>query len=221
LSTVPETATAFSTPVIVTARAVLPDIDEELRLHRFTVDEYEKMSELGIIPLNARTELIEGVVIDMSPKGILHNALINQLAEFLFPLLSGEWFPSCEKTLRLSDSEPEPDIVVLRGRARDYLMRHPTPSDVGLLFEVSDSTIRFDRKDKARIYAKYGVPEYWIINLVEECVEIYLPDPKAKEPSYRLSETIKKHEPCKVMLEGKYFGEFQLAQFLPQLPNQS
>jgi Uma2 family endonuclease len=140
----------------------------------FTVDEYERMGELGIISPGERMELIEGEIVEMSPIGERHAACVDALAELLRERLQRTVNIRVQNPLRLDEhSEPQPDIAVLRRRDDFYRSAHPAPADVLLLVEVSDTTLEYDRQVKLPLYARAGVPEVWIVNLPDERVETY------------------------------------------------
>lgn len=146
-----------------------------------TADEYERMGEAGIFGENARLELLEGEIYQVSPIGSPHAACVDFLSSFLNRLFSGKFIVRVQNPIRLdSFSEPQPDIALLRWRDDFYRHAHPTPADVLLVIEVADSTVESDRSYKMPLYAKAGIPEAWLVNLVEECVELYAePDGEA------------------------------------------
>jgi Uma2 family endonuclease len=139
--------------------------------HRITVDEYEAMSDA--FGPEQRLELIEGELIDMTPIGSLHASVVSRLNRLLGQGAGDEAIVSVQNPIRLSDlTEPQPDLVLLRPRADFYAAAHPTPSDVLLVVEVSDTTASFDRNIKRPLYATAGIPEVWIVDLPEGLVEI-------------------------------------------------
>lgn len=145
-----------------------------LKRQLFTVAEYYKMAEVGIIKSTDRVELINGDIIPMSPIKSPHAGIVDFLVEMLVITLHGEYVIKGQNPLRLSNtSEPEPDIVVAKFRKDRYASKHPRPKDVFLLIEVSDSTLDKDRKIKLPLYAKAGIPEYWIINIPKKQIEVY------------------------------------------------
>jgi len=134
--------------------------------HRITVDEYYRMAEVGILPPDARVELIEGEIIDMAPIGSGHGGTVAQLIELLRDAARGRAQMWVQSETRLSDiSEPQPDFMLLKPRADFYKKKHPGPDDTFLIVEVSESSLRYDREVKAPLYARHGVPEYWIVDL--------------------------------------------------------
>jgi Uma2 family endonuclease len=142
--------------------------------HRFSVTEYYRMAETGVLRPDARVELLDGEIMDMSPIGPFHGGVVNRLTR-LFTLHSkGRWLLSPQNPLRLNDrSEPEPDVMLLRPSPDDYTNRHPQAEDVFLLVEVSDSSLAIDVEKKLPLYGRAGVAEVWIVNLEEGAIEIY------------------------------------------------
>ena len=132
------------------------------------------MAETGVLRPDARVELLDGKVIDMSPIGPFHGGLVNRLIRKFAKISNGRWTLSAQNPLRLDDqSEPEPDVMLLKPAADDYTSRHPQPEDVFLLIEVSDSTLEYDREEKLPAYGRAGVAEVWIVNLQDATLEIY------------------------------------------------
>jgi Uma2 family endonuclease len=150
-----------------------------VQTHRFNVNEYYRMAETGVLRPDARVELLDGKIIDMSPIGPFHGGLVNRLIRKFAKLSNGRWTLSAQNPLRLDNhSEPEPDVMLLKPAADDYTSRHPQPDDVFLLIEVSDSTLDYDREEKLPTYGRAGVAEVWIVNLQDATLEIY------REPNF-------------------------------------
>lgn len=142
--------------------------------HRFTVTDYHRMGETGVLRPDARVELLDGKIIDMSPIGPFHGGLAKRLSRIFNLKANGRWIVSTQDPLRLDDhSEPEPDVMLLKPSPDDYTNRHPQPDDVFLLIEVSDSTIDYDREEKLPAYGRAGIQEVWLVNLNDETIEIY------------------------------------------------
>ena len=145
----------------------------ELPRHLWTVDEFHRMGEVGLLNADARVELIEGEVVEMAPIGDAHAATSNRLNRLLVLAVGERGIVAVGNPVRLSpQSEPQPDFSVLRPRA-DYQTKGPRPEDVMLAVEVSDTTLRRDRRVKLALYARAGIPEFWIVNLEVREVEIY------------------------------------------------
>ena len=145
-----------------------------VRPHRFTVAEYHRMAEVGILGEDSRVELIRGQIVDMAPIGAPHLGMVNRLNRLLAGVVAGRGILSVQNPVRLDDgSEPEPDVVVLRPRSDDYQTATPCPPDVLLLIEVADTSLDDDRAIKVPIYAENGIAECWIVNLLDRVVEVY------------------------------------------------
>src|SRR6266702_2310872 len=142
--------------------------------HRITVDEYYRMAEVGILPPDARVELIEGEIIDMAPIGSGHGGTVMQLNELLWGAARGRAQVLVQSGIRLSDiSEPQPDFALIKPRADFYKKKHAGPADTCLIIEVSESSLRYDLQIKAPLYARHGVPEYWVIDLTGRQVRFF------------------------------------------------
>ena len=167
----------------------------DLKRQLFTVAEYYKMAEVGIIKPTDRVELINGDIIHMSPIKSTHAGIVDFLVEILVVALHGKFVIKGQNPLRLSNiSEPEPDIVVAKFKKDRYTSKHPRPKDVFLLIEVSDSTLETDRRVKSPLYAKAGIPEYWIINIPDKQIEVYR---NPKEEKYTTKKVYKKSQKVK------------------------
>jgi len=142
--------------------------------HRFSVKEFYRLAETGILRPDARVELLNGKLIDMSPIGPYHGGLVNRLNRFFNHNSDGRWIVSPQNALHLDDhSEPQPDLALLKPSPDDYTNRHPDPDEVLLLIEVSDSTLEYDREEKLPAYGRAGVAEVWIVNLQHATIEVY------------------------------------------------
>jgi Uma2 family endonuclease len=146
----------------------------EISKYYFSVAEFERMGEAGVFTKDARLELIEGEIIEMSPIGSRHAACVRFLSRFLNRTVGDIALVSTRNPIRLNDfSEPEPDLALLRLRDDFYRDAHPAPADVLLIIEVADTTLGYDRQVKVPLYAKAGIAEVWIVNLSDEQIEIY------------------------------------------------
>jgi|ERR1700722_3295454 len=142
--------------------------------HRFTVADYYRMAEAGVLRPDARVELLNGEIIDMSPIGAFHGGVVKRLNKLFTSKAKGRWLVSAQDPVHLDDhSEPQPDLMLLKEAVGDYTNSHPHAKDVLLLIEVSDTTLGLDRTDKLSAYGRAGISEVWIVNLVETVVEIY------------------------------------------------
>ena len=145
----------------MTALLELPAIRK--RAKRFSVEEYHQLGELPI-------ELLRGTIVEKMPKSPLHQFYVERLREILTGQISPEFCVRQEGPLTFADSEPEPDVAVVRGSHADFRMKHPSTAELAV--EVAVSSMEIDRV-KASIYAEAGVREYWIVCPEEKCVEIF------------------------------------------------
>lgn len=145
------------------------------RHYRFTVDQYQKMAAEGYIDADARVELIDGEVVEMSPIGSRHNSVVDRLARLFFDRLSAQdAVIRVQGSIRLNDViAPQPDLALLRPQAGIYDATLPTPADVLLIVEVADTSLAFDRDTKAAQYAANGIGEYWLVDIVQAQVVVH------------------------------------------------
>ena len=186
-------------------------------VRRFTVAEYHAMIDSGVFAGDDRVELLEGWIIPKMTRNPPHDLALGELGDTLQRLLTPGWFLRAQMAMTTGDSEPEPDLAIVRGR-RPGLPRadHPGPGDVTLVVEVADATLSEDRGLKARIYARAGIPTYWIVNLVNGQVEI-LTDPTGPDPSprYRSREVVGAGGVLSPVVEGRRLGPIAARDVLP------
>jgi Uma2 family endonuclease len=153
-------------------------------LYRFTRAEYDRMIDLGLL-VDKRVELLDGEIIAMPPHNPPHASKIGRLTSLLFRLLGMTFTIRGQLPIVLDDwSEPEPDVALCRFDPDDYVHEHLKARDVFLVIEVSESTLAYDRGRKVAAYAGSGVPEYWIVNLVDRRIEVFN-DPDPTNQRYR------------------------------------
>ncbi len=147
----------------------------EIVRHRFTIQQYHQMIDGGIFAPDDRLELIHGELVDMSPINRRHAACCDRLAYVLIQRLGRQARCRVQNpiTITLADSEPQPDVAIVRWRDDFYLAGHPTPPDIYWLIEVSDTTITYDRQVKVPLYLTAAIPEVWLVNLDDDCIEVY------------------------------------------------
>ncbi len=141
--------------------------------HRFSVDDYEQMIQAGILTENDPVELIRGEIIEKMSIGDEHCACVNRLNHILSRRIGDRAIVSIQNPVRLVDSEPEPDVALLRPTPDFYASGKPQASDIVLLIEVADTSIDFDRDVKLPLYAEAGVRELWIVDLQAGRVEVH------------------------------------------------
>ena len=164
---------------------------------RFSVAEYHKLIEIGILTEDDNLELLEGYLVHKMSRNPPHDATLQLIQDVMPRLLPAGWCLRMQSAVTLAGSEPEPDGAIVRGDARTYAHHHPGPADVGLAIEVADATLAGDHVDKGRIYARAGIPCYWIVNLNDRQIEVYtspsgaVPDPKfAQRVDFRVGDSI-------------------------------
>jgi Uma2 family endonuclease len=158
---------------------------------RFTRAEYQRMAEVGILGKHDRVELIRGEIVEMAPIGRRHKAFVGNLAQLLILRLAGRAFVWVQSGIVLADdTEPEPDLSVLRRRPVPYKEREAWTEDALLIIEVADSSLAYDRSTKLRLYAEAGIPEYWVVDCTAETVEVYRnPGPEGYRNAHRVDGT--------------------------------
>lgn len=143
-------------------------------IHRFTVQQYHLMHETGVFAEGDRYELINGEIREMSPIGIKHAVCVARLTKQFERKLGDQAIIWTQNPIRLSDqSEPQPDLAILKLRDDFYASALPTPEDILLIIEVADSTIAYDRDVKAPLYAANGIPEMWLFDVNQQIIEGY------------------------------------------------
>lgn len=142
--------------------------------HRWTVAEYHRMAEVGLLHEDSRVELIDGEIIEMAPIGSSHGGNVNRFIRLFSKVVGDKAIIAAQNPVVLSGyAEPQPDLAILRWRGDDYEQSNPHPEDVLLLIEVADSTLKYDRDVKVPLYANHGIPEVWLLDLQRKQLEIY------------------------------------------------
>lgn len=144
----------------------LPEIRERAAVpyHRWSVEEFHRMAQSGLLDETDRVELINGELVDMAPIGSRHAFYVDRLAECLGGGPSASYMVRVQNPIGLDErSEPQPDIALVK--RTNYADRHPTAADVLLIVEVSDTTLEYDRDVKLALYARHGIPEVWLIDV--------------------------------------------------------
>src|SRR5262245_12791778 len=161
-----------------------------LQRNRLTVAEYYRMAESGILAPDARVELIAGALIDMPPIGSPHAVTVDYMADVLRSACGGQAIVRTQNPVFLDlHSEPQPDIALLRPRPDFYRSSHPTPADVFLIIEVSDSSLAYDTQIKLPLYARHGIPEVWLADLPNRRFIVYrTPTPTGFQDTQMLTE---------------------------------
>jgi Uma2 family endonuclease len=190
----------------------IPDVP----IYRLTVAQYHAMAKAGILGEDEPVELLEGWLVRKMTKYPPHTLATRLTRRAVEGILPPGWFVDSQEPVTTSESEPEPDVLVVRGDLRDFGERHPGPEEVALLVEVADSSLQYDRGTKKRIYARARIPVYWIVNLIERQVEVYTePSGPRKRPDYRRHVNYGEAEEVPVLLDGVEVAHVPVRELLP------
>lgn len=183
---------------------------------KLTVDEYHRMLDAGILIEGEPIELLEGYLVNKMPRNPPHDVTLQRLDKRLHRLALSGWEIRIQLAVTFTESEPEPDGAIVRGDDFTFATRHPGPQDFGIIIEVADSTLAFDRNEKGRIYARAGIPVYWIVNVADRQIEVYTdPDVVAQPPAYRTRTDYKPGDDLPITLDGKQTGTIPVNDLLP------
>jgi Uma2 family endonuclease len=174
------------------------------------------MIRQGILTEDDPVELLEGWLVTKMPKTPPHRVATRLLRQALERAVPPGWYVDAQEPVTLTDSEPEPDGMVARGDTRQYLDRHPGPKDLALVVEVAEATLPRDRGPKKRLYARAGIPVYWIVNLPESQVEVYSePSGESAEPDYRKRQDHGAAHEVPLVIDGREVKRIPVAELLP------
>ncbi len=181
---------------------------------RLSVREYHDIIKAGIITDGEPIELLEGYMVRKMARGTSHDSVMDTLDGLWPRVVTSEWFVRSQRAITLADSEPEPDYAIVRGPRSRYRTSHPTPADIGLVVEISASSLLIDTSDKARIYAAAGVPVYWVVNIPDRKVVVF-GDPDPTGGGFRTRDEFQTGNAVPVVLDGTAVGSILVADILP------
>jgi hypothetical protein len=208
-------AIAFSGYPDVKTGALPCAVSPELLAQRYhlTVRQYDKMIATGVFAEDDPLVLVEGLLVTKMGRNRPHIVAGKRGLRVLAAILPPGWHVAKEDPIFASDwSKPEPDLAIVRGDAEDYLDHDVSAKDVALVIEIADSSLSIDQKDMARVYASSGIPVYWIVNLIDNQIEVYTnPGPDG----YRTSEVLKPGQEVAVSIDGVTAGRIAVADILP------
>jgi hypothetical protein len=180
-------------------------------LVRFTAERYEELTRQGLFGPEDKIELIDGYLVEKMPQNLAHMFLVDLFSEIFFRILPAKWTARCQLGVRLSsDTIPEPDVAVVLGPKRRYAKGKPTKKEIALVIEVADSSLRYDRTTKQRIYARDRIPVYWIVNIPDRVVEVYTGPRAGRAPVYREREDFARGTSVPVVLRGDTVAEISV-----------
>ncbi|MCI0459439.1 MAG: Uma2 family endonuclease [Gemmataceae bacterium] len=201
---------------MTTATATPVTYGSDAAIARFSVARYQRMVECGILTADDKVELLENYVVLKMPRNPRHDSTIQRMLRPLLRVVPAGWDVRIQSAIALADSQPEPDFAFVRGSAADYENRHPGAGDVALVIEVADSSLLRDQRDKTRIYARGGIPGYWIVNLVDRRIEVYTqPSGPTAVPSYQSFQTYQPGDAIPLILDGNPVAALPVSDLLP------
>ena len=187
-----------------------------LPVRRFSVAEYHRMIDIGLLTENDPVELLEGWIVPKMPHTPSHDGTIHRIAKRVGRRLPPGWDVRVQSAITTSDSEPEPDIAVARGDETSYDVKHPGPADIGMLIEVSATSVAYDRTEKGQIYARANIASYWVVNLVDHWIEAYSdPDRAANPPAFKIRNDYRPGDQIPLVLDGQTVATFPVSDLLP------
>lgn len=185
-------------------------------LRRFTLAEYHRMIDTGVLVGGEPYELLEGWIVRKMSRGKPHDTALLVLQKRFMRQLPAGWEVRQQSAITLSDdSEPEPDFALVRGDEDTFTDHHPGPTEIGLLVEVSDSSLKVDRHDKGRIYARDRIPSYWVVNVIDGQIEVYTqPGGPADAPAYQQRQDFLPGASVPVVLDGQTVGSIAVSEVI-------
>lgn len=221
-ATPPSTETQLVTIAASSPEQTQATIPMDDFLWRISVARYHQMIKTGILTDDDPVELLEGMLVQKMPKNPAYTLVTGLLLDNLPRVIPVGWHLNFQEPVTTSNSEPEPDVAVVRGTRFDYRDRHAGPEDTALIMEVADATLRRDRGLKKQLYARAGVPVYWIINLIKLQIEVYTePDQQSTPPDYRQRRIYRGADLVPVIISGTEVGQILVHDILPPAANQS
>ncbi|HLF83189.1 MAG TPA: Uma2 family endonuclease [Blastocatellia bacterium] len=206
---------SISLPQTPIAEGLSPGKPDDF-IWRLSVGQYHQMIRTGILTADDPVELLAGWLVYKMPKNPPRRIATRLAQQGLEAVVPAGWYVDAQEPMTLNDSEPEPDVMIVRGETRDYRDRHPGPEDVALIVEVADSTLERDRGVKRMVYARAGIPVYWIINLLEHGLEVYYdPSGSSDDADYGQRRDCGVSDLVPVMIEGRQVGRVAVRDLLP------
>jgi hypothetical protein len=187
-----------------------------LPIYRLSVEQYHAMIRHGILTPEDRVELIHGWLVPKMGQNPPHRVCVGKARRALDRLLPADWYADAQMPVTFTHSEPEPDVSVARAEFAEDDTRNPGPADVALVVEVSDTTLAKDRGTKKAMYAEVKIPVYWIVNLVDNQVEVHTdPSGPATLPDYATRQVLHPGDEVPVVIDGQEVGRIPVSSLLP------
>jgi Uma2 family endonuclease len=181
----------------------------------FTVDEYHRLGQSGVLSEKDDVELLEGWIVPKMIRNPIHDVVVGLVDAAIRSRIPEGWVIRNQSAITTADSEPEPDVAVVRGPIRRYTTHHPLPDDVALVVEVADTSLERDRQ-KAKVYARAGIPAYWIVNLVDSQIEMYSHlAPSEAHNRYANRRPLSPQDEAALIIEGRQIATIRVSELLP------
>jgi Uma2 family endonuclease len=191
-------------------------IPQDMPILRLSVAQYHEMIAAGILDDSQPVELLEGLLVRKMNKNPPHRIATGKTRRVLEQVIPSGWYVDTQEPITTGDSEPEPDVSVVRGRTEDYAQRHPGPAELALVAEVAYESLLRDRLDKKQVYAKARIAVYWIINLIDSQVEVYTnPTGPAQAPDYLDWQVFASGDSIPLIIDGREVARVAVADLLP------
>lgn len=197
--------------------ATVPTIPPTDEVYRYTKEQYLQLRDSGILgDENEKLEFVEGLLLPKMSRKPPHDSTLDLLEDLIRSLLPTGWRVRSQKAVDLDRGQPEPDIAVVLGPASRYASHHPIPSEIAFVIEITDTTLTRDRRLKLPGYARNGIAEYWIVNLVDRVVEVYTSPATSLtgEPIYSLKKDYRNGQTIPVFIHGQEIGQIAVDAFL-------
>ncbi len=203
--------TAFTPPL-----SQLPRLAPGTAVRKFTIEEYHKLIDLGFFAANEKFELLEGWIVAKMSRNPPHDVAIDKSTDAIRDRLPREWRVRVQLAVTLGDSEPEPDLAIVRSPAERYVDHHPYADDIAFVVESSASSLGLDRADKGRVYAAAGIAVYWILNVEQKKVEVYTdPTPVGDSATYASLEVFDTRDGVPLIIAGQKLADIAVRELFP------
>ena len=183
-----------------------PPVVVHAKQRRLSVAEYHRMADLGLLKPDERVELIHGLLVEKPVVTPPHAFAVTKLSKLIEQYNIAQSVLRVQMPITLSDSEPEPDLVLARSVESEYFDRHPGPADIQLLIEVAVSSLAFDQGEKLSLYAANGIAVYWIVNLIDKRLEVYTIPQGGDQPAFLDVQHFARGATVPIILNGAMAG---------------
>jgi hypothetical protein len=183
---------------------------------RITLDEYRRRAALGEFSGSQGVELLEGTLVPKARQSLKHEGALEKIQELLGKLVPEGWQLRVQQPIRVLDSQPEPDVAIVRKTLDDYAGRAPEPEDVALVFEAADASLAVDRRLKGRVYARAGIVSYWLLDLLDNQLEVYTnPSGPVQMPGYQENRVYRAEDKLSLVIGLDDLGMVRVADMIP------